>query len=149
MTDDTVLTDLKSKFSRLLELREKKDVTKLAADQAKAEYQEEQAKLYRELQEEGIRGSMTFDFGGKLGTARFGRRATHFGRVVNKQAAIDALKAAGQDDAVLQESVAQGRLNELVRECLETGRDLPDGVDYYTNEIITVSRKKGGDALDV
>jgi hypothetical protein len=151
VSDDNVLNDLKSKFQRLLELREKRDQASAAEKSAKKEYREYEAQLYEELTDADQRGTLTFNFGGKLGEAKFGKRSTTFGRVIDKQAAIAALRKEGLDDAIVQESIAEGRLNELVRERHETGTELPEGIDFYNRAIITISRKKGvqPDALDV
>lgn len=138
---DNPLEEFKAGFRRLLELREARDTDKAKADKSSAAYRELEAELYAELEEAGIRGRLEFDFGGDLGTAKFQRRATTYGRVVDKDAAIAALRAMGLDDVIYDTAVREGRLNEKVREWRETGADYPEGVDAYDRKSIAISRK--------
>jgi hypothetical protein len=133
--------DFKAKFQRLLELREARDIDKAKSKKSEAEYREAEAELFAELEEAGIRGRLEFDFGGDLGVAKFQRRSTIYGRIVNKQAALESLKAMGLDDVIYEEAVREGRLNEKVREWLETKAEIPEGIDYYPREGISISRK--------
>lgn len=138
---DNPLEEFKGSFQRLLELREDKDIKAAAADKADKEYREKEAELYEELQEAGIRGRHTFDFGGDLGTAKFQRRSTKYGRVIDKKAAARALKEMGLDEMFDDTAIRAGRLNEKVRTWLETNTELPDGVDFYERKGISISRK--------
>lgn len=132
--------EFKEKFRHLLELRVKKDETDAAAKRAKKNYTEYLHELYDELEEAGIRGRHEFDFGEELGTAKFTRTSTTFGTVVNKDAALAALDAEGLADVIHERSVRQGRLNELVRDRIESGSELPEGVASYDKHNISVSR---------
>jgi hypothetical protein len=138
---DTDITDFKARFQRLLELREDRDITKQQADRAENEYRLAEAELYEAIEESGIRGRLSFDFGGSLGKASFQLRATNFGRVVDQEVAIEALRAEGLGDMIYTEAVRQKRVNELVRDRLESQSELPDGIDFYTRKGISISRK--------
>ena len=133
--------EFKAGFQRLLELRETRDIDAAQAKKSEEAYREAESQLYAELEEAGIRGRLTFDFGGDLGTAKFQRRATRYGRVVDKDAAVKALKELGLDDVIYDTAVRTGRLNEKVREWLETNTELPEGVDWYDRKAISISRK--------
>lgn len=133
-------TEFKESFRHLLELRIKKDEDDAAAKKSAKAYKDYMLELYAELEEAGIRGRLEFDFGSDLGVAKFQRAATTYGTVIDRDTAIASLKAAGRHDAVFQEAVAEGRLNELVRDLLESKADLPDGVASYDRKRITVSR---------
>lgn len=135
------MDDFKASFRTLLELREQRDIDKAAAKRSEAEYREKEAELFAELQDAGIRGRFEFDFGGDLGVAKFQRRSTPYGKVIDKEMAIKALEAEGLSEIIYEKSVREGRLNELVRGRLETSKDLPDGVGSYNRQGITISRK--------
>lgn len=124
-----------------MELRETRDFDKKKYDTSKAAYREYESELFEELRELGIRGTLTFDFGGDLGTAAFVSRATTYGTIVDKRTAIEALKREGHTEAIMEEAIREGRLNELVRTYHETGKELPEGVDFYERKIISISRK--------
>lgn len=135
------LDDFKASFQRLAELRERRDIDKQAANRSEAAYREKEAELYSELEEAGIQGRHTFDFGGDLGVISFQRRATTYGQVVDKAAAVAALEAEGLSDIIYERSVRTGRLNELVRDRVESRQELPEGVGVRINAGISISRK--------
>lgn len=135
------MDEFKASFQRLAELRQSRDRDKKAAEKSEKAYREKEAELYAELEEAGIRGRLTFDFGGDLGTYKFQRRATIYGRVLDKKTALEALKKLGLSDMVYSEAVNQGRLNEKVRDWLEAGETIPEGLDFYTREAISISTK--------
>lgn len=137
---DTSTAQFKSKFHRLLELREQRDIDKTAAKKSEAAYRECEAELFEELSELGVKGTIKFDFG-DLGVASFVSRATTYGKVIDSEAALKSLKAAGYGDVIYSEAVREGRLNELVRDLLESKTELPEGVDFYTRKGISISRK--------
>lgn len=135
------LARLESKFRRLAELREQRDFDKQAAERSEAEYREYEAELLETIDESALRGSVEFDFGGELGTIRFQPRRTIYGRIVDKNAAMEAF----ENEAIIEEMTAPKieakRLNEYVRDRLEHDGNLPPGVDYYERKYVTISRK--------
>jgi hypothetical protein len=135
------ISEFKSRFQRLLELREARDIDKKKATTSEKAYREYEAELWEELSELGVKGTISFDFGGDLGTAKFVSRATTYGKIIDSEAALRALKAAGYGDVIYSEAVREGRLNELVRDLLESKTELPEGVDFYTRKGISISRK--------
>lgn len=134
------LDDFKSRFQRLLELRETRDIDKSKSKRSEKAYREYEAELFEAIKEAGIKGRLSFDFGGDLGTAKFQLRATTYGKIIDKASAIAALKAEGLDDLIYEEAVRERRLNELVRDRIESKSDLPDGVDWYDRRMISISR---------
>lgn len=141
---ETATAEFASKFNHLAELRKKADEDKAAADASKEALSEYQAELYEELEEAGIRGRHTFKFG------KFQRASTTYGQVLDKKTAIESLKKLGYADAIIEESIAKGRLNEIVRDLLEAGKPLPDGIGSYEQKRIQISLPKVKEAgLDV
>lgn len=136
------IDEFKSRFLRLLELRIERDVDKTKAENSEREFREYESELYQAIQDAGIRGSQSFDFGPEYGKVRFtARQPTIMGRVLDPTTAIKALEAEGLDDVIYEKSVRKGRLNELVRDRMESHAPLPDGVDYYDTKGITISRQ--------
>jgi hypothetical protein len=138
MTD---INRLESKFRRLAELREERDIAKEAEKQTEAAYREYEAELLSEVEESALRGTVEFDFGGDLGKIRFQPRSTIYGRVIDKMAALEAFDAAALTEEMTAPKIEARRLNELVRDYMESGRELPEGVDYYERKYFTISRK--------
>ena len=138
---DTDLSAYRERFRAFVLLREERDIKARAAEKAEADYREAEAELYQALTDAGIRGRQTFDFGGDIGTVSFQTRSTKFGRIIDKDLAIKSLREEGLDDAVYETAIRKKRLNELVRDRLESHDDLPEGVDFYESKGITVSRK--------
>ncbi len=136
------IDEFKARFQRLLELREEQDIDAAKANKSKAAYDEYEAELWAAVKEAGIAGSQTFDFGSEVGKVRFtARKPTLYGRVIDKDAALASLQAEGLSEVIFEQSIRKGRLNELVRDRLEARGELPDGVDFYDDKGITISRK--------
>lgn len=134
------LAEFKSRFLRLLELREERDIDKAKSKRSEAAYREYEAELFEEIKEAGIKGRLTFDFGPDVGTAKFQLRTTTYGKLEDKGAALAALKAEGLDELIYEEAVRERRLNELVRDRIEAKAELPEGVGWYDRKGITISR---------
>lgn len=142
MNDDVTLTNLESKFRRFAELREQRDIDKQTAERSEREYREYEAELFEQIEDAALRGSVEFDFGGDLGVIRFQPRQTIYGRVIDKNAALDSFENEALLDEMSAPKIEARRLNEYVRERLENGQALPAGVDFYTKRFFTISRKK-------
>lgn len=135
------LDAFKHRFLRLVELREERDVDKAKAKRSENEYRHYEAELFEELKDSGFKGAIGFDFGPEIGTVKFQLRTTTYGKLIDKTAALKALKEEGLDDLIYQEAVRERRLNELVRDRLEAKSPLPEGVDFYDRNGISISRK--------
>jgi hypothetical protein len=133
--------ELKSKFRRLVELREKRDSTKLAAENAEKEYREYEAELWDELDDSPLKGTIKLDLGPPYGEVKFGPRETFYGRVLDKEAALDYFENRALMDEYTEPKIAMSRVNELVRECLEQKRPIPEGLDFYAKRYISISHK--------
>jgi len=135
------LAALESKFRRLAELREQRDIDKKAAEQSESEYREYEAELFGAVEDSALRGTVEFDFGGDLGKIRFQPRRTIYGQVVDKSAALESFEQEALIDEMTGPRIEARRLNEYVRDRLENGQELPDGVSYYERKFFTISRK--------
>lgn len=135
------LAGLESKFRRLAELREERDIAKQAEKAAEEAYREYEASLFEEIEDSSLRGTVEFDFGDDLGKIRFQRRSTIYGRIIDKNAAMDAFENEALVEEMTAPKVEAKRLNEYVRERLENDGELPEGIGYYEKKFFTISRK--------
>lgn len=134
------LAALESKFRRLAELREQRDIDKKTAETSETEYREYEKELFETVEDSALKGSVEFDFG-DLGVIRFQPRSTIYGQVIDKNAALDAFENEAIVDEMTGSKIEARRLNEYVRDRLENGQELPDGVGYYERKFFTISRK--------
>jgi hypothetical protein len=130
-----------SKFRRLVELRERRDITKGAADSAEEEYREYEAELFDEMANSPVKGTRRIDLGEPHGLVVFTPRETKFGRILNLDDALDYFEQRQMSDEMTKPGIAKRKLNEMVRELLEQGKSLPPGIDWYANRGITISKK--------
>lgn len=142
--EDSALTsteELASRVRRLVELRAARDQTKLAADNAKKEFESYQAAFFEEYERSPLKGSIKVDIGGDHGTVQIVPRATKYGRILDRDKAEAFFKDRGRSEEFLKEDIRMGRLHELVRDHLEKKLPLPDGIDFYTKQYFTVTFK--------
>lgn len=133
---------LRTAARKLLKLRDEAAKAKKAKDKADEALAAQQRLVYDLMEGEGL-PSVTIDLGGKDGVVQLGRRTKVFSRVFNLDKLIEALKAEGRLEEAIKSDVRKAPLNELVRERLETGEPLPEGLDFSQTPYIQVTRKKG------
>lgn len=138
----------KSMFRRLMELREERDETKAAYEEAEKDYRRYEAELWDTLTEDGTLkmsdASQKVPLGPPYGTVTFSPRETHFGRVLNENRALEYFEQRALIDEMTKSKISKARLNELVRTIIEDENGtMPPGIDYYTNKGITITRPKG------
>lgn len=130
-----------SEFRRLVELREKRDEDKAAADASEEEYREYEADLFERMLNSPVKGTRRIDLGEPFGVVVFTPRETKYGRILDLDKALDYFDSRAMSDEMTKPGISKRKLNELVRELLEQGKPLPDGVDWYANRGITISKK--------
>lgn len=135
------LARLESKFRRLAELRDQRDIDAAAAKRSEGAYRSYEAELFEEIEDSALKGTVEFNFGGDLGTVRFQTRSTIYGKVEDKNAAYEAFENEALIDEMTAPKFEARRLNEYVRDRLESGLPLPEGVGYYVKRYFTISRK--------
>lgn len=140
MSEDNAEEVVASKYRRLVELRTTRDESKQAAEKAESEYRQYEAELFEEMQDSPIKGALRLDLG-DLGTIAFSPRETSFGRIIDADAAAKYFELRGESDEMTKPHIEKGKLNERVRELLEQGKPMPEGVDFYVNRGITISKK--------
>lgn len=133
-----------SQLRRFMELREDRDEKKKAAETAEKAYREAEADLFDLIDSSPVDRLSNVDLGPPWGKVSFGKRETHFGRVIKgmEREAIAYYTAKGDLEAMTEPKLVKKRLNEDVRAHLEEGTPLPPGIDFYTNRGMTVTREK-------
>lgn len=135
--------DLETKFRRLVELREQRDIAKSTAEATEREYREYESELWDELEDSPMKGTIKIDLGEPYGVVSFQYKETYYGRVLDKDAALDYLDNNALTDEFTSPKLEMRRVNELVRECIEEQRPLPKGFDFYPKRFISISKRQG------
>lgn len=131
-----------ARFRRFMELRIKRDEAKVTFDKAESEYRQEEQALYDDLMMSPIKGAITVDLGGDLGTVRFTRRETYYAKVIDPDRLLDYLNGRALTEEATETKFSRKRLNELVNEALENHQNPPPGLDWSPSRGITVTRSK-------
>lgn len=132
---------LASKFRRLVELRDKRDIAKGALERYEKEYRSYEADLWDELEASPLQGTIKIDLGDE-GVVTFQRRETIYGRVLDADKALEYFERRALTDEFTQPKLVSRRVNELVREKVESGEPVPPGLDFYAQRFISISKKK-------
>lgn len=135
---------LKAEGRKLLKLRRDEEEKRKAHKQAADKLAQQQRRVHEHLENEGFK-TTTIDLGKPYGEVQLGAREKVFARVFDK----DALREWAEENGRAQEAVKfdfnKAPLNELVRESLETGQPLPQGLDFSRTPYVqvTIKKKKG------
>lgn len=133
--------DLNILLARFYEKKQRHHHLKTESERASEEYRIAEQEVLDALEGLGIK-NFTVNLPG-IGEVRFTKRKpTIYGRIVDADAAFMAFDQQGRAEELFAPKIQAARLNELVRESLEQGMPLPDGVDFYERAGVTVSRVK-------
>lgn len=139
MISETALASLR----RLMELREKRDVAKVALANAEKEYRDAEADVHEALSEGPVDRLPNVDLGEPWGKVTFHAKKTHYGRVEDADAAHEYFAQRAMLDDMSDVKMVDKRINEEVRRALEEGTSLPPGLDFYTRDYVQITRTKG------
>lgn len=136
------MPSLTDEARKLLDLRR-------IADRAEAEFKKAEAKKdaqetrFWELLEDEDMSSFNADLGPGYGRFSLTRGRTIYSRILDRDVAAEALKRLGREPAeIFRQEIQKAPANQLVKECLEHGQDIPDGFDYSETRYITATRRK-------
>lgn len=135
---------IKRKFRQLADARRERDMAKQAEKRAEERYRSLEAEIVQMVEDSGMKGKWTFDFGGELGTISFQRKSTIYGRVLDLNTALETLEQEALVDEMTVPKIESRRLNEYVRDRLENGQEPGDGIDFYERKFVSISGM-GGD----
>jgi hypothetical protein len=113
---------------RLAKLKAASSKAAERADKAKQAFEDAQRKFYDHMQDEGI-GSIKVD-----GT-NFVPAQTVYGQVQDREAFI--AWAQENEEELLEPHERKALINELVREAVDNGTELPPGLGFYTKEYVS------------
>jgi hypothetical protein len=132
---------------KLVDLRKKRDETKVAAEMAENRFREQEDVVQAALSALGDKAHISLDLGEGYGTWRMQRRHTMYGGVYDHEAAVEALEELGRlEELALPKSAIKFRqkaLNDFVKETLEHGGKLPAGIEPRPRIGVTMTHKKG------
>lgn len=121
-------------FARLGELRDTMQTLQREADAAKDEHDRFQVAVFQYMKDRGTTSYGTED-------ETWVRKATTYGSITNREAFVKWAEEQGLLDEFTQRKEVGKRINELVRQMLGDGQDLPPGVDFYEREYISRTNK--------
>jgi hypothetical protein len=134
--------EIKSRFRSLVETRHARDEAKKAYEKAEEDYREVEAEIIAYLDASPIEGTIKIDVGEPYGVVSFRGNQTYYGRLLDEDQALEYYEQRAMVDEVTKPKFVMARLNEEVRQRLETGESMPPGVDYYTRRYVTISMPK-------
>jgi hypothetical protein len=85
--------------------------------------------------------TVTIDLGEGYGKVQFQRRQTTYSRIIDEDAFVEAVKAAGREDEFLKPGIRKKVLNEEVRDRNDRGVPQIEGTDFTVNRYISISRR--------
>lgn len=132
-----------AQLRRLMEARVKRDESKKQAETDEKEYRDIEADVYEALEQTQIKGSVKVDLGPPFGTVSFSPRETYFGKVYDKEAALEHFEQRAMVEEISEPKFSMKRIHEIVRDCVEQGIKPPPGVDHYARRGVTITRQKG------
>lgn len=143
MPDDAPIgEDLKVKFRRLMKDRDSRDELKEALKEAEKEYRETEGEVWMALDESPIVGDVKVDIGDPWGVVRFGTRETYYGRILDKELAQEHFENRAMVEEVSEVKFSMARINEIVRDYIDEGKQLPPGIDFYARRPVAISQTK-------
>lgn len=143
MNDDAVLgEDFKKIGRRFVAKREERDADAAKAKQSEEDYRELEAEVWMALEESPLEGDIKIDLGEPYGVVTFGPRETYYARVLNKEDVLEHFEQRAMIDDVMTPSLSKARLNEVVRDCIDAGKEPPPGLDFYAKRGVNITRKK-------
>lgn len=114
-------------LEELRRLKMDRDHRKEQFDTADHAFKQKQAEVFERMDEEKI-DSMRVD------GVNFVRSATAYGTVQDREAFVEW--AREHDDGLVEYKERAALINELVRERIDNGEELPPGLGFYTRELI-------------
>lgn len=126
------------KVERLLELREETSAAKSVYDDAKRRRDMYERSLWEEL-ESDFGNMKTYSVELEDGRhLRLSRNTRVLVSVTDKEAAVKSLSELGLIEAIGEPNLKKAILNEWGREWYENGAELPEGLEIYEKQTISV-----------
>lgn len=128
-------TELKAELLELKRRKERyKELDRLAKD-ARKDHDMFQARLHAMMEEHGLQSV-------KLEGHSYVSKTTLFANVRDLEAFRAWCRDNQVEDVFLSETEEKQRVNEFIRECIDTNRELPDGVVVIPRQYISITESK-------
>lgn len=75
----------------------------------------------------------------RTGTHTFSAKETIYGQVQDEEAFRAWVQDQGLEEEFFRSEEVKGRINELVREAIDSGRDLPPGLGWYPRKYVSAT----------
>jgi hypothetical protein len=124
---------LNREIMRYVHLRDEYEATEATAKRAKKVYEEQRDRLWDMLESAGVK-TINHDVG------RITRTNRVIGTIQDRAALTEWLEDHGMLEAFTRTDFRQQQLNGLAKEAIETGDELPEGLDVLTTKTITFTR---------
>ncbi len=148
MEYDVISPALKKKLRNLVEKREKRDAAKLAWQKEKDECETLELEVFDIFERPGadgepqIKGTLTVPLGEPYGDVKFRTRETHYAKIIDDEEVQKHYEKRAMMEEVSAPKFVMKRLNDDVREALESDVDLPKGLSYTTQRGMTITLEK-------
>ena len=140
MSDDVQILGVSdAELKDFVDKREERDRLKAESDRAEEAYREIEALIWDKMDEneDNVLDRNLAD-GRRV---HIDKRSTIYSRILDSDTLLDSLENEGRVEEMTKPGFEKRRLNEYVRECLETGRPLPEGLDFYEKRYLRYSQK--------
>jgi len=125
---------LEERASLMMELREEKARLKFELDEVSGKEKKAQSELLEIMDFQDLRSFRHKKFGLITAAERIWAKITDFGK------AKQYFEEQGIDKEMLKLKVESGRLNQLVKEMLDEGKILPEGIGFSPTKYISVRK---------
>ena len=125
---------LEEKASLMMELREEKARLKFELDEVSGKERKAQGELLEIMENKEISSFRHKKFGLFSAATRIWAKITDFGK------AKQYFEEQGIDKEMLKLKIESGRLNQLVKEMLDEGKVLPEGIGFSPTKYISVRK---------
>ena len=125
---------LEERASLMMELREEKAKLKFELDEVSGKEKKAQGELLESMENENITSFRHKKFGLFSATIRIWAKIENFAK------AKQYFEEQGIDKEMLKLKVESGRLNQLVKEMLDEGKILPEGIGFSPTKYISVRK---------
>ena len=125
--------EINDRLAELDRLKEDRDHKRRIADEAEAAHRQYEANLFADLRELGLRTIRTDH-------AQFQRKSTVYATVTDKDELLEWAKERGLDEELFSDKPNKQALNQIVRDAIDSGQELPPGVNWYPREYISITK---------
>jgi hypothetical protein len=135
MMEDPVAAAVDAEVREYVRLRDEHAEAAAEEKEAKARLEEQKQRLWEFLENSGVK-TVSHELG------RVTRIATIKASVSDKEAAARSLEELGLLEAFSYRELRRAALNEFVKERVEDGEELPDGLDAWIERQLRFTRAK-------